>query len=177
MPVPYSHRVMKMHHLLSLVAAALLSGCASGHFSSSVKNVGVNTTPQRGVVVIAPDKANIFASMAREHNGWLEAQLRTAINRHLSESERFEPVKGTGDGTLVFNSLRHGLLEVSANNYAAQVIADISLVKDGKTIGSREITSTAGDLHPLIDFEDSKIYEEALSNAADKLALELVNDL
>jgi hypothetical protein len=169
---------MKMHNLLFLAAAVLLSGCASGHFSSSVKNVGINTAPARGIVVLAPDKANVFAAMAREHNGWLEGQLRASINRQLAQSERFQPAKGTaGDGVVAFNSLRHGLLEVSANNYAAQVIADISLLKDGKVVGNREITSTAGDLRPLMDFEDPKIYEEALTNAADKLALELVADL
>jgi hypothetical protein len=170
---------MKIHSLLSLAAAILFAGCAGGHFGSNVKNVGVNSTPQRGVVVLAPDKANLFGSMAREHNGWLQEQLRASINRELSQSTRFQPVKGTsGEGQIVFNSLRHGLLEVSPNNYAAQVIADISLVtSNGKTIGNREITSMAGELHSLFDFEDPKTYEDALTNASDKLALELVNDL
>jgi hypothetical protein len=170
---------MKTHSVLSLAAVLLFAGCAGGHFGSSVKNVGVNATPQRGVVVLAPDKANLFAAMAREHNGWLQGQIRAAINRELSQSSRFQPSKGAAeDGQVVFNSLRHGLLEVSPNNYAAQIVADISLVADnGKIIGNREITSTAGALHSLLDFEDPKTYEDALNNAADKLALELVNDL
>lgn len=169
---------MKTLTLLSLAAAALLAGCASGHFSSSIKTIGVNTTPPKGVVVLAPDKANLFASMAQEHNGWMEGQVRLAINRELSQSTRFQPAKGSEDGLVIFDSLRHGLVEVSPNTYAAQIVAEVTLKnKNGKVIGGREITSTGGELHTLMEFEDSRVYEAALAGAADKLALELVNDL
>lgn len=169
---------MKTQSLFALAAAALLVGCSSGHFSSGVKTVSVNTTPQRGVVLLAPDKAPLFSNMANSRGPWLQGQLRAAINHQLSQSSRFQPAKGAEDGQIVFNSLRHGLIEVSANNYAAQIVADVTLLtKNGKTVGSREITATGGDLHSLIDFEDSKTYEDALIVASDKLALELVNDL
>jgi hypothetical protein len=169
---------MKQHTLLSLAAAALLAGCASGHFSSGVKTVGVNTAPLRGVTILAPDKATVFAGVARDQNGWLEGQIRASIDKELAQSDRFRPAKGADDGRIVFNSLRHGLLEVSPNNYAAQIVADVSLVDhNGKTIGNRELSSTSGDLHPLVDFEYARTYQQALAGVADKLALELVNDL
>jgi hypothetical protein len=169
---------MKMHHVLSVLLAILFAGCSSGRFSSSVKSVGVNTTPKREIVVLGPDKANIFNTMAREHNGWVQTQLRTSINRELAQTERFQPAKGAEDGQIIFNSLRHGLLEVSANNYAAQITADITLMAaNGKVVGNREITSTGGNIHTLSDFEDPKVYEEAITAAVDKLALELVTDL
>ena len=170
---------MKKTALLFLFAAITFTGCSRDHFSSGVKVVSVNTTPRRQTIVLSPSKATSFNSMAQERNGWLEGQLRTSITRELSESGRFQPAKGNeDDGQIVFNSIRHGLLEVSANNYAAQLTADVSLVgKNGKTIGSRELSATAGQIHTLAEFEDSKTYEEAMTSAADKLALELVHDL
>ncbi len=169
---------MKIFSLFIIAAAALFTGCSSGHFSSGVKTVSVNTAPQRGVVLLSPDKAPLFASMAGQRGPWLQGQLRAAINHQLLQSSRFQPAKGAEDGQIVFDSLRHGLLEVSANNYAAQIVADITLLtKNGKTVGSREITAMSGDMHSLIDFEDPKTYEDALIGASDKLALELVNDL
>lgn len=170
---------MKKLALLSLFAVITFAGCSRDHFSSGVKVVGVNSTPRRQTVVLSPSKANSFNSMAQERNGWVEGQLRTSITRELSESGRFQPAKGNeDDGQIVFNSIRHGLLEVSANNYAVQLTADFSLIgKNGKTIGSRELSATAGQIHTLAEFEDSKTYEEALTSAADKLALELVHDL
>ncbi len=170
---------MKKIALLFLFAAFTFAGCSRDHFSSNVKVVGVNTTPRRATVVLSPNKAISFNNMAQERNGWLEGQLRTSITRELAESGRFQPAKaGDDDGQIVFNSIRHGLLEVSANNYAAQLTADISLVgKNGKVIGSRDLSATAGQIHTLAEFEDSKTYEEALTSAADKLALELVHDL
>jgi|GEM_PF-4196100 len=169
---------MKTFRFLSLMIGLALAGCASGHFSSSVKNIGVNTTPQKTVVILAPDKANIFNSMAREQTGWLENQLHTAITHHLSESERFQLGKGAEDGKIVVTGLRHGVLEVSPNNYAVQVVGEFSLFnKAGKKIGDREITSTAGNVQPLTEFEDSKTYQESLISATEKMALELVSDL
>lgn len=172
-----SRIIMKFYSLCTIIAAVFLSACSSGHFSSGVKTVSVNTATKRGVVLLAPDKANLFATMARERNGWLESQLRTSIQRELGQSARFQPGQAGADGEVAFIALRHGLLEVSANNYAAQVIAEVELRRGGKVVGNRELTATAGDLHSLNDFEDSKIYEAALTNAADKVALELVNDL
>lgn len=170
---------MKMTALLFLFAAITLAGCSRDGFSSGVKVVSVNTTPRRPTIVLSPERANSFSSMAKERNGWVEGQLRTSITRELAESGRFQPAKGNGDdGQIVFNSIRHGLLEVSANNYAAQLTADVSLVgKNGKTISNRDLTATAGQIHTLAEFEDSKTYEEAMTSAADKLALELVHDL
>lgn len=170
---------MKKLALLSLFAVITFAGCSRDHFSSGVKVVGVNTTPRKPTVVLSPDKAAFFNSMAKERNGWVEGQLRTSITRELAESGRFQPAKdGGSDGQIVFNSIHHGLLEVSANNYAVQLSADISLIgKNGKSSGSRSITATAGQIHTLAEFEDSKNYEEALTSAADKLALELVHDL
>ncbi len=170
---------MKNISLLFLFAAITFTGCSRDHFSSGVKVVGVNTTPRRATTVFSPDKGGSFNSMAKERNGWVEGQLRTSITRELEESGRFQPAKGNeDDGQIVFNSIRHGLLEVSANNYAAQLTADVSLVgRNGKTISTRDITATAGLIHTLSEFEDSKVYEEALTNAADKLAMELVHDL
>lgn len=169
---------MKTFRFLSLIIGLALAGCASGHFSSSVKNIGVNTTPQKTVVILAPDKANIFNSMAREQTGWLENQLHGAITHHLSESERFQPGKAAEDGKIVLTGLRHGVLEVSPNNYAVQVVGEFSLFnKAGKKIGDREITSTAGNVQPLTEFEDSKTYQESLTSATEKMALELVSDL
>ena len=170
---------MKMLHFLSLAAAVAFAGCASGHFSSSDKSIAVRTTPQKEIVVLAPDKANVFTTMAREQNNWLTAQIQAAITHELSLSSRFQPGKGgAGDAQIVFNSLRHGLLEVSANNYAVQVVAEVSLLgHGGKKVGDREITSTSGNIHTLADFEDSKTYQEALLSAAEKLSLELVSDL
>ncbi len=170
---------MKKTALLFLFAAITLAGCSRDHFSSSVKVVSVNTTPRRPTIVLSPNKAASFNNMAQERNGWIEGQLRTSITRELSESGRFQPAKdGTDDGQIVFNRIRHGLLEVSANNYAAQLTADVSLIgKNGKVIGSRDLSAMAGQIHTLAEFEDSKTYEEALTSAADKLAMELVHDL
>ena len=170
---------MKTFRYLSLILAMALLGCASGHFSSSVKTISVNTTPQKEIIILAPDKANVFATVAREHNGWIQAQLRNTIIHQLSQSDRFQPGKGgADDGQINITGIRHGVLEVSPNNYAVQVVAEITLVgHGGKKIGDREITSTSGNVQPLREFEDSKTYEESLINASEKLAVELVSDL
>jgi hypothetical protein len=170
---------MTTFRYLSLFLAMALLGCASGHFSSSVKTIGVETRPQKEIIILAPEKANVFMTVAREHNAWIQAQLRNTITHQLSQSGRYEPGKGSGDdGQIVITGIRHGVLEVSPNNYAVQVVAEISLVgRGGKKIGDREITSTSGNVQPLREFEDSKTYEESLINASEKLALELVSDL
>ena len=170
---------MKKTALLFLFAAITLAGCSRDHFSSGVKIVGVNTTPRKPTIVLSPDKAAFFNTMAKERNGWVESQLLTSITRELAESGRFQPAKdSTDDGRIVFNSIHHGLIEVSANNYAVQLSADISLTgKNGKNVGGRSVTATAGQIHTLAEFEDPKTYEEALTSAADKLAMELVHDL
>jgi hypothetical protein len=169
---------MQTLRFLSLVMALAIFGCASGHFSSGVKTISVNAKPQKEIVVLAPEKANIFSAVAREHNGWLQAQLQNTITHQLSVSDRYQPGKpGQEDGQIIFTGLRHGVLEVSPNNYAVQIVAEISLMRGGKKVGEREITSTCGNVQPLISFEDSRLYEESLINASEKLALELVSDL
>jgi hypothetical protein len=165
--------------ILSLFAALLVSGCAGGSFSSGVKTVHVNPAVKRGTVVTAPDKATVFAQTAQSQTQWLENWLRNAIVNQINQSGRFSAIdRNPVDATIEFESVRHGLIEVSAGSYAATLDVDVILLdRNGKTTGHRTVSATGGSIHSLRDFEDAKVYSEALSIAADKLALELVSTL
>ena len=190
---------MKIAHLLNVLAALSLVGCSSDHFSSKVHSVAVNSTPRHSYVLLSPAGAEAFSEMAKKEGGWLEDSLRAAINHELRQSSRFEPARsGQPDGEIVFDSLRHGLVEVSANKYLVTLTGEFTLTnghinarawsdkrrndsREGanarQTVGHREFTANSGQPRTLAEFEDSRVYEESLNAAIDKIALELVHDL
>ena len=150
--------------------------------------MAVNPTPRRPMVLLAPAKSDYFTEMANKQGGWLEGRLRGAINRELAQSVRFRTARGgQPDGEIVFDSVRHGLIEVSANHYVVTLTAEVTLYKGGgnarsrssesRTVGHREISTNSGEMHTIEEFEDARIYEQGLDSAVDKLALELVHDL
>ena len=119
---------MKTAHLLNVVAALTLVACSGDHFSSKVHSVAVNSTPRHSYVLLSPTGADAFSAMAKKEGGWLEDSLRAAINHELRQSSRFEPVRhGQPDGEVVFDSLRHGLVEVSANYYLVTLTVEFTL--------------------------------------------------
>ncbi len=126
----YSGRTffMKTAYLLNVFAALSLVGCSGDHFSSKVHSVAVNSTPRHSYVLLSPTGADAFSAMAKKEGGWLEDSLRAAINHELRQSRRFEPARsGQPDGEVVFDSLRHGLVEVSANNYLVTLTVEFTL--------------------------------------------------
>jgi hypothetical protein len=186
---------MKIAHLLAVLAIGLLAGCSSEHLSTDIRTIAVNAAPRRAVTVFTPRDSDTFSEMANRQHGWLEGRLRGAINRQLAQSVRFQTAgNGGADGEIVFDNLRHGLTEVSADNYVVTINAEITIysrsnsrswlsdtirqrTSGDRVAGHREITSHAGQIRSLGEFENPKIYQESLDSAVDKLALELVYGL
>ena len=107
-----------------------------------------------------------------------DVAVRSTIAREIAAGGRFQFVPtGGGDAQITIDSLRHGLIEVSANNYAVTVAGSVSVTHGGKDLGPREFSATGGDIRPLAEFEQSATYEAALQTAFDKVALELVAGL
>ncbi len=172
-----------MKPLLGLAAATVLiafSGCASDHLPSSVRTVSLAPAARQQPVVLAPAKANVFSRMAGERSTWAANQLRAAIAREIANGGRFQTQptgSGSADAQIAIETLRHGVIEVSANNFAVTVSGTVSITHGAKNLGTREFSATSGDIRPLLDLEDPRNYEAALQGALDKAALELVADL
>ena len=159
---------------VAVAAFIALAGCANDHLPSSVRTVSLAPAARQQPVVLAPSKATVFARMAEERSTWAANQLRTAIARELASGGRFQPQPtGTGDAQIAIETLRHGVLEVSANNFAVTISGTVSITQGTKSLGVREFSATSGDIRPLLDFEDPRNYEAALQGAFDKAALEL----
>ncbi len=129
-------------------------------------------------MILSPARENYFSQIAREHNDWLVTALNTAVRRELANGGRYQNAPtGTADAEITFETLRHGLIEVTADNYAVQLSGSASVTKGSKQVSSHDFSSTSGAIRPLKDFEDTKNYEEALQGVVDKVALELVTSL
>jgi hypothetical protein len=170
---------MKAPVAFAVIAVAVaFSGCASEHLPSSIHAISLSPSARRAPVVLAPARASAFAQMANEHATWAANQLRSSIARELTATGRFQAApNGSGDAEIAIDTLRHGLIEVSANSYAVTVSGAISITQGGKSLGQREFSGTGGDIRPLVDFEDPQKYKAALQGAFDKVALELVSAL
>ncbi len=186
---------MQINQLLAILAVGLLAGCSSEHLSTDIRTIAVNPTPRRPVTLLAPHNSDAFSEMANKQDSWLEGRLSSAINRQLAQSVRFQTARNnTADGEIVFDNLRHGLIEVSANNYVVTVNAELTIYSSGasrswrngatrqrtsgdRVAGHRELNSTAGQIHSLEEFENPSTYQESLDSAVEKLAIELVYGL
>src|SRR4051812_36890327 len=144
------------------IAAAILTGCSSSHLPGDVRTISLAPAARRPPVVLAPAKATTFARMADAHGTWAANQLRATISRELANGGRFQPATtGQGDAEITIESLRHGLVEVSADHYAVTVAGTVTITHGAKNLGQREFSGTGGDVRPLMDFEDPKTYEDA----------------
>jgi hypothetical protein len=173
------HCHMKASLGVAIVAVAVaFSGCASEHLPSSVHAISLAPEARRAPVVLAPTRAAAFTRMANERDSWAANQLRSAIARELVATGRFQAAPaGGGDAEISIETLRHGLIEVSANSYAVTVSGAISINQGAKSLGQREFSATGGDIRPVAEFEEPQVYEAALQGAFDKVALELVTAL
>lgn len=164
--------------LAAAVVVVAFSACAGNHLPSDVRSVSLAPAARRPPVVLAPARGTAFARMADERGAWAVNQLRASIARELAAGGRFQPLpNGTGDAEITIESLRHGLIEVSANSYAVTVAGAISILHGAKSLGQRDFSATSGEIRPLTDFEDPGIYEAALQGTFDKVALELVSGI
>jgi hypothetical protein len=164
--------------LIALVMAILLSACASNHLPPDVWSISLAPAARRPPVVLAPANGAAFARMADERGTWAVNQLRSTIAREIAAGGRFQSAPtGLGDAEISIGSLRHGLVEVSANSYAVTIAGTVSIARGGKDLGPREFSATGGDIRPLADFEQPANYEAALQTTFDKAALELVTAL
>lgn len=170
---------MNVPFRLFAVALALVTGaCASKQLPGNVRTVSLAPAARQTPVVLAPSRATGFARMAAERNTWAVNQLRSTISRELAAAGRYQPVPtGQGDAQITIDTLRHGLIEVSANQYAVSVAGTISVARGNESLGQHEFSGTSGQISPLSEFEDPAKYEEALQGTFDKVALELVTGL
>jgi len=170
-----------MNSVRILLAAALTwftGACAKNELPSGIRTVSIAPAARQAPLVLAPARATAFARMAEERGSWAVNELRAAISRELAASGRFQAApSGSGDAQIAIESLRHGLIEVSANRYAVTVAGAVNLHRGSENLGQRDFSGTSGDIRSLAEFEDPAVYEEALRGTLSKVALELVAGL
>src|SRR5215207_86197 len=139
---------MKVSPAFFAVALAF-AGCASDHLPSDARTISLAPSARQAPVVLAPARASSFARMANERGTSAVNQLRSAIAREIAAGGRFQasPV-GSGDVVMTIDSLRHGLIEVSANSYAVSVAGSVSITRGEKSLGTREFSGMGGDIRP-----------------------------
>jgi hypothetical protein len=164
--------------LLLAGATAALVGCASSHLPPDVRTVSFAPSATRPPIVLAPANASTFARMAEERGTTVANLLRASFTRELAAAGRFQPApSGRGDAEIAIDTLRHGLIEVSAGNFAVSAGGSLTISRGGKVFDQREFSATSGQVLPLRDFEDPAKYEEALQSTFDKIAIEVVSTL
>lgn len=161
---------MKMTNAFAIAAALLalaFPACSGNRVRDTIRTVSVS-----------PSGGRYSSRSMAEDNDRVVNALRTAIEREIGNSSRFEPgPSGTGDAVIAIDTLRHGLVEAGAGNYSVKIWGNVIVTERDRRTTRRSFSGVSGIVRPYDEFENTKLYEEAVQGVADKIALELITTL